>query len=547
MKTAKSSRSKLGIFLFVLFVCYFLNTPINTFAQCTTCNSTISANSGPITVPNNQTYCIISPAIPGDITITGAISLGTNSNICVLANGGDIIINGNLSFSAGSTFSSYSTNPTDTIKFKGQFLNPTGPASNIGYVNNSGTLLIDPPTAGGTISFPSKMEYSNTGNMILNSTFSSNANSIVNSGTLDIIGKANFLSGTIANSGTLNALYPLGAIGDNGLTIGGFLTNSGVINSSGHTIVTTSGGFTNTSTGYTHTIGNFSINGIFNNYNMVDVEASLILNSGTGIDISNGSFRSYDLYIQKGGITATGGTCASFLVYNHSEVSSSPTFTGTVYIQDLTNALDSIDANNGCGSCNFTSGTADGTCPNKFLPVSFIEFKALKSNDKNILFWSTGIELNNKYYVIEKSLDGISFNSIDTVNGNIKSSDYNHYHLFDYDINYSIIYYRLKQVDIDGTFYYSPIVKIENSVLNFSLSPNPSNGNTSITIFSLINEVFYFNIKNNLGALLFEGDFLINKGENSIPLHLHFLAKGNYILTGHTSNGHTVTKNIIIY
>jgi len=105
-----------------------------------------------------------------------------------------------------------------------------------------------------------------------------------------------------------------------------------------------------------------------------------------------------------------------------------------------------------------------------------------------VLNWTTATEINNQGFEIEKSADGISFNNIGFVPGFGTTTEPKSYSYTDQSINSGIHYYRLKQIDFDGSFTYSGVAEVEVSLPTvFSLEqnyPNPFNPSTSIQ-FSL--------------------------------------------------------------
>ncbi|HWZ23213.1 MAG TPA: T9SS type A sorting domain-containing protein, partial [Cytophagaceae bacterium] len=100
------------------------------------------------------------------------------------------------------------------------------------------------------------------------------------------------------------------------------------------------------------------------------------------------------------------------------------------------------------------------------LPVTIISFTAQKLNDHTaVLEWQTGNEKNNDYFIIERSSDGINFESIGTIKGAGSSTNFLSYSFTDENPFQDINYYRLKQVDFNG--------QSENSVIrivNFGAS-----------------------------------------------------------------------------
>ncbi|HXA00384.1 MAG TPA: glycosyl hydrolase [Cytophagaceae bacterium] len=159
------------------------------------------------------------------------------------------------------------------------------------------------------------------------------------------------------------------------------------------------------------------------------------------------------------------------------------------------------------------------------LPVSLTSFQAfaLSSNSAK-LEWETVSEKDNKEFVIERSTDGIYFDSMGTVPGSGTTSDLRKYSYIDTKISGSVIYYRLKQVDIDGTFSYSPV-----KVLSYNQNSIKLGQSSIITEFSSGRDV-YFVVVSPLGELIQEGNYYANAGVTEKTVSLDGLAKGIYFI-----------------
>jgi hypothetical protein len=97
-------------------------------------------------------------------------------------------------------------------------------------------------------------------------------------------------------------------------------------------------------------------------------------------------------------------------------------------------------------------------------------------NGTTLLQWTTASERNNKGFYIERSPNGVNFATIDFVqardNGNSTLS--RAYQFTDLKPLPGDNYYRLRQVDFDGQFAYSPIRKVHiGDMNNFTVYPNP--------------------------------------------------------------------------
>jgi len=114
---------------------------------------------------------------------------------------------------------------------------------------------------------------------------------------------------------------------------------------------------------------------------------------------------------------------------------------------------------------------------NTVLPIELISFTLSPiDNEYFNIQWVTASEFNNDYFLLERSTDGITFSSITTIPGNGTSSSSHTYHFDDYDVLLNKrYYYRLKQVDTDGTFMYSSIISGSMSgTIPVSIFPNPT-------------------------------------------------------------------------
>ncbi|WP_425391371.1 T9SS type A sorting domain-containing protein [Ekhidna sp.] len=119
------------------------------------------------------------------------------------------------------------------------------------------------------------------------------------------------------------------------------------------------------------------------------------------------------------------------------------------------------------------------------LPVELISFKVELSNNQAKLLWVTAQEINNDYFEIEHSNDGLIFEVIGSVDGNGTVSTVSNYSFTHRTLKTGFNYYRLKQVDYDGQFEYSEIKRISLGAfedVSVNIYPNPTTNQTNITI-----------------------------------------------------------------
>ena len=123
-----------------------------------------------------------------------------------------------------------------------------------------------------------------------------------------------------------------------------------------------------------------------------------------------------------------------------------------------------------------------------------------------LLEWTTGSELNNKQFVIERSLDGQQFEAIGIVNGKGSTNLLHQYEFID-QRPHAINYYRLKQEDFDGKYSYSNIevVELKDTKEDILLVyPSIAQQEINIRFSSFETSTSLLKIVNSVGELLYE-------------------------------------------
>lgn len=173
------------------------------------------------------------------------------------------------------------------------------------------------------------------------------------------------------------------------------------------------------------------------------------------------------------------------------------------------------------------------------VPVELVSFGATAHESEVILQWVTATESNNYGFEIERSSAGTMFNRIGFVAGHGTTVVPKSYIFVDRDIQKARYYYRLKQIDFDGSYSYSNVLELVlEAPSTFRLQqnfPNPFNPSTTITysipslervmldIFTLRGE-YVINLVNKVQEA---GNYLVNwNGRNQ---HDHEAASGVYI------------------
>ncbi|MGD8307367.1 MAG: metallophosphoesterase [Ignavibacteria bacterium] len=173
--------------------------------------------------------------------------------------------------------------------------------------------------------------------------------------------------------------------------------------------------------------------------------------------------------------------------------------------------------------------------PELSLPVELASFTGTLNDDNIQLQWRTETETNNYGFYIERAINDSKWETISFIKGYGNSNSPKDYNYIDYDITRTGNYtYRLKQIDIDGTYEYSNRIHVIKRIPdNFSLSqnyPNPFNPSTRIDFSIPERNLVILRIYNTLGEIVSE---LVNEikepGSYSITFNAQNLASGIYI------------------
>ena len=136
---------------------------------------------------------------------------------------------------------------------------------------------------------------------------------------------------------------------------------------------------------------------------------------------------------------------------------------------------------------------------NDVLPVEADKFKATCFEEEVYISWLTYTELNNDYFIIEKSKDGINYNQIEIVLGQGTSKVEHAYEVVDFNNKDELSYYRISQVDFSGKVSFLKTLQVScvkhKDVFVF---PNPANDFINISSSELINDLRILTLDNRL-------------------------------------------------
>jgi hypothetical protein len=165
------------------------------------------------------------------------------------------------------------------------------------------------------------------------------------------------------------------------------------------------------------------------------------------------------------------------------------------------------------------------------LPVTLLNFTGSIKNNAAVLNWSTANELNNKGFEVQLSHDNRNYSTLDFIAGHGTTTAINQYTYTDYKVLSGTNYYRLKQIDVDGNYQYSPVVKLSLKKFDWAIFGNPASNNTLIRLQTEAQSNVMIQVVSMNGQVV----QIINKGNLTggtydIPLNLKSVSNGMYVV-----------------
>ncbi|MBP6235154.1 MAG: T9SS type A sorting domain-containing protein [Saprospiraceae bacterium] len=155
------------------------------------------------------------------------------------------------------------------------------------------------------------------------------------------------------------------------------------------------------------------------------------------------------------------------------------------------------------------------------LPLEWLSFEVVQKSDNVLLIWQTQHEVNNNFFEVEKSQDGLLFTPIAKITATDDQTQSFEYQYTDMASGYGNMYYRIKQVDFDGKYSYSKIIAIAVTLSKTIIYPNPS---SEILLLKTGNNMANFLVKDIFGIVQISGTF------SGHPIDISTLKSGVYIM-----------------
>ena len=161
------------------------------------------------------------------------------------------------------------------------------------------------------------------------------------------------------------------------------------------------------------------------------------------------------------------------------------------------------------------------------------------SGNKVMLTWTTATEINNDFFTVERTLDGIAFEEVIEMPG--AGNSFTPLTYIDYDENPlpGMSYYRLKQTDYDGQFEYSSLVELDNDYISDVTLYNVTHvDNTKVILtYQMKNNVKYDLYVYDITGKIVKHDVVYSEeGYNQYELNIRNYQAGTYFITLRNQN-----------
>lgn len=180
------------------------------------------------------------------------------------------------------------------------------------------------------------------------------------------------------------------------------------------------------------------------------------------------------------------------------------------------------------------------------LPIELMSFSGKVDNGSVILKWATASEVNNDFFTIEKSEDGVFFEVVGYVDGTGNSNSVIQYSFVDENL-FKLAYYRLKQTDYDGAFAYSSIIKVSEELCGTSeIEIASSNGAINVMTNSSVSGKLNVKIYTLSGTLVFNSSNHIESGCSTITLSPDISGNSIYLVSASLNAQKPVNSKVYV-
>jgi len=200
------------------------------------------------------------------------------------------------------------------------------------------------------------------------------------------------------------------------------------------------------------------------------------------------------------------------------------------------------------GDCWTGGDHPDQTIDLTGLPVTWNFIDAESEDNHVVLYWGTSMELNNSHFLIRRSRDEITWQTIGRVEGTNIRQGFSGYRYFDMQPSPGLNYFRIIQVDQDGRNTESAVLAVtfEGDAFSFigRISPNPAGETASVSLFSAGNDEFEMQVLDISGKVLFSERMMAQKGMNDLSIPTNLLENGLFFVRFTNNDLNLVAKFI---
>jgi hypothetical protein len=202
------------------------------------------------------------------------------------------------------------------------------------------------------------------------------------------------------------------------------------------------------------------------------------------------------------------------------------------------------------GSSLTAFGNFTGTDVSNPLPVDLIGLTAKRDGEDIHIEWLTAQEINIRQYEVERSYAGKLFNRVGSVEAIGNTTQLQRYQYQDLhpmqEQSHPVAYYRLKIIETDGAFSYSPVVKVVWASADLHeaviVYPNPCDHEMNLIIRSVEESTAHVSVSDLTGRIVIRQEIGITRGENRLMLETDTLTEGVYFIAVKINNQNKVIR-----
>jgi hypothetical protein len=233
-----------------------------------------------------------------------------------------------------------------------------------------------------------------------------------------------------------------------------------------------------------------------------------------------------------------GGGGGGGIVYSNASLSGTTVVTGGTAgtTNGTTTSFGAVNGTAGVLTTNMNPGTvAKVPVACTVLAISFVDVTATPENGAVNVGWTVGQEVSTLNYVVERSTDGVHFSAIGSESSKAADGVDNAYQYPDNEASAvgGTLYYRIREVETDGTFYYSKVVSVSLGAGAGKLAafPNPAQSFVTVSFSSMMAEVVSLRLFDVRGCQLWSKQYEAQVGQNTVNIDcVSTLPDGVYLL-----------------